>query len=79
MTHPVAIVMKEEYQRIKDLAYELTDAIDEEEIYDAIELGFWSVIYICDGEIEYNNWEKNFETYLLFGVIDEEEYRQIIE
>ena len=79
MAHPTAIIMTQEYQRIKELAYELTDSIDEEAIEDAIELGYWSIIYICDGELEYNNWERNFQTQLLFGVIDEEEYRQIFE
>ncbi len=78
MYHPTAIIISQEYQRIKDLAYELTDAIDEEAIEDAIYLGFWSIVYVCDGELEYNNWERNFQTQLLFGIIDEEEYRLII-
>jgi len=71
-THPTAIMIKNEYDKLKSIATKLSgifdgehinegETFDEEHINDGIENGFWKLTYNCDGELWSDYWGIDFD------------------
>jgi len=76
---PTALLIRNEWNALMKEVSMYRDGFDDEPVDRCITEGFWSVVYTFDGDIIYKNMSKNFETQLLFGVITQAEYLEIIE
>jgi len=65
--HPTAIMIRDEYNELKNMATQLIDrCYPAEYIIMPIENGFWSLVDTLDGDIPYKNWGRNWATKMLY-------------